>query len=57
MADRIKRDDQCPGFGRIWPSEVENKLYEHPAIAEACVIGKKDAYRGETAKALSRVKA
>ena len=51
MADRIKRMINASGF-KIWPSEVENKLYEHPAIAEACVIGKKDAYRGETAKAL-----
>lgn len=51
MADRLKRMINASGF-KIWPSEVENKLYEHPAISEACVIGKKDAYRGETAKAL-----
>ena len=27
-------------------------LYAHPAIQEACVIGSRDAYRGETVKAL-----
>jgi len=27
-------------------------LYAHPAIQEACVIGARDAYRGETVKAL-----
>jgi fatty-acyl-CoA synthase len=27
-------------------------LYAHPAIQEACVIGARDAYRGETVKAV-----
>ena len=27
-------------------------LYAHPAVREACVIGARDAYRGETVKAL-----
>jgi fatty-acyl-CoA synthase len=31
---------------------VELLLYKHPAIAEACIISAKDAYRGETVKAV-----
>ena len=27
-------------------------MYQHPAILEACVIGTRDAHRGETVKAL-----
>lgn len=36
---------------RIGPFEVENCLVEHPAVAEAGVIGKPDAVRGEIIKA------
>ena len=32
-------------------------LYRHPSIQEACVISTKDAYRGETVKALIVLKA
>ena len=32
-------------------SLVEAMLYAHPAIQEACVIGARDSYRGETVKA------
>ncbi|MGT2489735.1 AMP-binding enzyme [Cupriavidus basilensis] len=39
------------GF-KVWPSEVENLLYKHPAVQDACIIGTHDAYRGETVKAL-----
>jgi fatty-acyl-CoA synthase len=41
----------CSGY-KVWPAEVEAMLYAHPAIQEACVIGSRDAYRGETVKAL-----
>ena len=41
----------CSGF-KVWPAEVEAMLYAHPAIQEACVIGARDAYRGETVKAV-----
>ena len=36
---------------RIGPFEVESKLVEHPAVAEAGVIGKPDEVRGEIVKA------
>jgi long-chain acyl-CoA synthetase len=36
---------------KVWPREVENVLYQHPAVREAAVIGVPDEYRGETVKA------
>jgi fatty-acyl-CoA synthase len=37
---------------KVWPAEVENAMYEHPAVHEACVIAVPDAKRGETVMAL-----
>jgi fatty-acyl-CoA synthase len=51
MRDRLKRMINASGF-KVWPAEVENAMYEHPAIHEACVIAVEDAHRGETVKAL-----
>ena len=51
MTDRLKRMINASGF-KVWPAEVEAKLYEHPSVREACVIGTADAYRGETVKAV-----
>jgi fatty-acyl-CoA synthase len=51
ITDRLKRMLNCSGF-KVWPAEVEAMLYAHPAILEACVIGARDAYRGETVKAV-----
>ena len=50
IKDRIKDMIIASGFN-IYPREIEEVLYEHPAIAEAAVIGVKDSYRGETVKA------
>ncbi|MFC5713006.1 long-chain fatty acid--CoA ligase [Thalassorhabdus alkalitolerans] len=36
----------------IYPAEVEEVLYEHPAIKEVCVFGVPSSYRGETVKAV-----
>ena len=36
---------------KVYPREVEDILYEHPAVMEAAVVGVPDSYRGETAKA------
>ena len=51
ITDRLKRMINCSGF-KVWPAEVESMLYAHPAIQEACVIGTRDGYRGETVKAI-----
>jgi len=52
IVDRLKRMINASGY-KVWPAEVETKLYQHPAIAEVCVIGAKDDYRGETVKAVA----
>ena len=36
---------------KVWPREVEDVFYQHPAVREAAVIGVPDDYRGETVKA------
>lgn len=51
MTDRLKRMINASGY-KIWPAEVEMLLYKHPAIQEACIISARDAYRGETVKAV-----
>jgi fatty-acyl-CoA synthase len=51
ITDRLKRMINCSGY-KVWPAEVESMLYAHPAIQEACVIAARDAYRGETVKAV-----
>ncbi len=51
MTDRLKRMINASGF-KVWPAEVEALMYKHPAIQEACVIGTKDEYRGESAVAV-----
>lgn len=50
IVDR-KKDTIIAGGFNIYPREVEEVLYEHPAVQEAAVIGVKDSYRGETVKA------
>jgi long-chain acyl-CoA synthetase len=35
----------------VWPREVEERLYEHPAVQEAGVVGIPDARSGEAVKA------
>jgi fatty-acyl-CoA synthase len=51
ITDRLKRMINASGY-KVWPAEVEAMLYAHPDIQEACVVGAKDGYRGETVKAL-----
>lgn len=41
---------------RVGPFEVESKLIEHPAVAEAAVVGKPDPVRGEIIKAFVALK-
>jgi fatty-acyl-CoA synthase len=51
MVDRLKRMINAAGF-KVWPAEVETKLFAHPAVKEACVIGSLDPRKGEQVKAL-----
>lgn len=45
-------DDVITSAGyRIGPFEIESVLLEHPAVAEAAVVGKPDALRGQIVKA------
>jgi fatty-acyl-CoA synthase len=51
FTDRLKRMINASGF-KVWPAEVEAMMYQHPAVQECCIIAAKDAYRGETVKAV-----
>ena len=51
ITDRLKRMINASGF-KVWPAEVEALMFRHPGIQEACVVSAKDAYRGETVKAV-----
>ncbi|MCT4357387.1 AMP-binding protein [Streptomyces sp. Je 1-79] len=50
VVDRKKDMINASGF-KVWPREVEDVLYTHPAVREAAVVGIPHAYRGETVKA------
>lgn len=50
LVDRKKDMIVASGF-KVWPREVEDVLYQHPAVREAAVVGVADEYRGETVKA------
>ncbi len=51
IADR-KKDVIISGGENVSSIEVEDCLFQHPAVAECCVIGIPDAKWGETIKAL-----
>ncbi len=50
VVDRKKDMINASGF-KVWPREVEDVLYAHPAVREAAVVGVPDGYRGETVRA------
>jgi fatty-acyl-CoA synthase len=51
IQDRVK-DMIVSGGENVYPREVEEVLYQHPAVAEAAVIGVPDATWGEAVKAI-----
>ena len=55
LVDRKKDMIIASGF-KVWPREVEDVLYQHPAVREAGVVGVPDAYRGETVVAYVALK-
>jgi long-chain acyl-CoA synthetase len=50
LVDRIKDLIICSGYN-VYPRMIEDAIYEHPAVAEAVVIGVPDEYRGQAPKA------
>jgi fatty-acyl-CoA synthase len=56
IVDR-KKDMIVTGGFNVFPSEVENVLSQHPAVAQAAVIGVKDEKWGEAVKAVVVVRA
>jgi long-chain acyl-CoA synthetase len=55
IVDRIKDMINVSGY-KVWPRDVEDVLYQHPAVREATVIGVPDDYRGETVRAYVALK-
>ena len=51
ITDRLKRMINASGY-KVWPSEVELLLFKCPLVQEVCIIAARDAYRGETVKAV-----
>ncbi len=56
VQDRIK-DMIISGAENIYPREVEDVLFQHPAVADAAVIGVPDERWGETVKAVVQLRA
>ena len=50
IVDRLKDMIAVGGF-KVFPSQIEDILYQHPAVKEALVIGIADSYLGERPQA------
>jgi long-chain acyl-CoA synthetase len=50
IVDRAKDMIDASGL-KVFPTEVEDVLFTHPAVQEAAVVGVPDEYRGETVAA------
>jgi long-chain acyl-CoA synthetase len=55
IVDRKKDMISASGY-KVWPREVEDIIYQHPAIHEVAVVGAQDEYRGETVRAVISLK-
>ncbi len=56
IVERVKDVIIASGL-KVYPREVEEVLFGHPAVAEVAVAGAPDAYRGETVAAFVVLKA
>ena len=50
IVDRKKDMIIASGYN-IYPREIDEVLFQHPKVKEACAVGVPDEYRGETVKA------
>ncbi|MEH2284372.1 MAG: long-chain fatty acid--CoA ligase [Nostoc sp.] len=50
LVDRLKDMINVSGF-KVYPTEVENVIYQHSSVAEVAVYGIKDAFKGEIVQA------
>jgi long-chain acyl-CoA synthetase len=55
IVDRIKDMIISSGYN-IYPNEIDQVLFRHPKILEACAVGIPHPYRGETVKAFIVIK-
>lgn len=55
IVDR-KKDMILSGGFNVYPRNIEEAIYEHPAVEECTVIGIPDQYRGQSAKAFIKLK-
>ncbi len=55
IVDRIKDMILCGGY-KVYPRNVEEAIYLHPAVTECVVAGLPDPYRGQTVKAYIALK-
>jgi long-chain acyl-CoA synthetase len=55
IVDRTK-DMILSGGYNVYPRNIEEAIYQHPAVAEVSVIGIPDEYRGQAAKAFIKLK-
>src|SRR6195256_788215 len=56
LVDR-KKDMIISGGFNVYPQMIEQAIYTHPAVHEVIVIGIRDDYRGEAAKAFVKLRA
>ena len=56
IVDRTKDMMLCGGFN-VYPRNIEEAIYQHPAVEEVSVIGIPDDYRGQSPKAFIKLKA
>jgi long-chain acyl-CoA synthetase len=50
VVDRVKDMINVAGF-KVFPREVEEVLFQHPAVAEVAVLGRPDPVKGEVVRA------
>ena len=55
ITDRLKEMINTSGY-KVYPRQVEDAIYQHPAVKECAVFGIDDAYRGQAIRAAISLK-